>query len=90
MTTRPVFIVFNRPIIVAFVDRNLLIGAGVAAFLAMWEWGIGAGLLTFGIGYGYAVWTSDDPHRLAILIRAMRTRTYYDPSAYRRTERVIQ
>jgi type IV secretory pathway TrbD component len=91
MTTRPVFTVFNGPIVMGFVERRLLIPtiAAAVAVLVRTE-AMELALLTFAIGYGYAYWTRNDPYRLAVLLRAMRTRTYYDPSAYRRTERVIQ
>jgi len=75
----------------AFVERRWLMGSLMAAVVAFLLTGwFTATVGTFLLGYGIAFWTRDDPTVLVALVRAMRMRTYYDASAYRRVEVDLQ
>jgi type IV secretory pathway TrbD component len=77
---RPVYRALHRPLTLAGVDRRLfflalLVGAvAFNVFYSFW-----AGMLLFGVVYGFARWsTADDVQMLTILLRAGATKRRYD------------
>jgi type IV secretory pathway TrbD component len=91
MTPRPVCTVLARPITMAFVERRLFgltLTTALVVFVAT-GW-FSAAAATFLVGYGLAFWTRDDPTLVVTIVRALRTRTHYDPAVYRRPEIEIQ
>ncbi len=90
MKTHPVHTVLQGPIMFAFIDRRLFAAAiSMAINVAAVSW-FSLGLLTFAVIYGIAYWTRDDPMRLVVIGRGLRTRTHYDPLLYESFEVDLQ
>jgi type IV secretory pathway TrbD component len=84
MANRPAYRVvhrsLHRPLTVCGVDRRLFFLAllvGAATFNLFYSFA--AGLLLFGLLYGFALWSgAQDPQMLLILLRSSHLRRRYD------------
>src|SRR5262245_62676213 len=85
-TYRPVYKAIHRPLTVCGVDRRLIFLAlllGAATFNLFYSFL--AGLLMFGVLYGFGLWASKyDPQMLRILLTSSRARRRYDPAKHDR------
>ena len=87
-TYRPVYKAVHRPLTVCGVERRqffLALMLGAATFNLFYSFV--AGLLAFGLLYGFAWWASSrDPEMLRILLSSSRVRTRYDAAKHHRFE----
>ena len=85
---RVVYKALHRPLTVCGVDRRLFflgLTMGAATFNLFYSFL--AGLLMFGVLYGFAVWaTTHDPDMLRILLASSRFRPRYDAIKHTRCD----